>query len=70
MGLGNLENNLNFVRLLLLGHHRNHQKFEKGHLGVAFLVIFWIFLACICMGCGCFEEQTGIQFVGLSNYNL
>jgi hypothetical protein len=56
MGLGNLQNNLNSVKLLLLGHHQNHQKFEKGHLGVAFLVLFldfpclylcelWIFLS-------------------------
>jgi hypothetical protein len=70
MGLGNLENNLNSGRLLLLGHHRSHQKLEKGHLRVAFLVISWIFLACICLGCRFFEVQTGLKFVGLPNYNI
>ena len=48
IGLGNLGNNLNSVRLLLLGHHQNHQKFEKRHLRVAFLVLFldfsWLYL--------------------------
>ena len=46
MGYENLGNNLDFVRLLLLGHHQNHQKFEKGHLRVAFLVLFWICVEC------------------------
>ena len=44
MSLRNLENNLDSVKLLLLSHHLSHQKFEKGHLGVAFLVLCWIFL--------------------------
>jgi hypothetical protein len=60
MDLGNLENNLNSVRLLHLDHHQNHHRCEKGHLGVAFLVLFFICLACICVGCGFFEVQTGI----------
>jgi hypothetical protein len=60
MGLENLGNNLNSVRLLLLGHYQNHHKFEKEHLGVAFLVLFWIFHACIYVDCGFFKVQTGI----------
>jgi hypothetical protein len=44
MDLGSLEINVEFLSLLLkrLGHHQNHQRFEKEHLVVAFFNSFFV----------------------------